>query len=176
MAAEMFEQNIGYQREFQNILELIKNTDEDEKIDDDISFPEKEKPSKRKKGSRPEKTTHQKKSPIPADSKALAGLDVPTWARSIYKRIIKLTHPDKLLHLSITALDHERRKKIGMEASEFYSKGDWNNLLLLGVSVDIFTDELSFWYNKISSLASRCFYFHNSILKSSLNHSQTNLK
>ena len=67
----------------------------------------------------------------------------PKWTRDLYKKIQMKTHPDVLSKDKFTAAEIERRVNINMAAHEYYHNKSWDDLVLCGAKVGIFTELLS---------------------------------
>ena len=64
----------------------------------------------------------------------------PDWAKKLYKKIVFITHPDKLERINIEVLVG-RLKRLYHVASDAYKKGNFQDLLMVCYELDINFDE-----------------------------------
>ena len=65
----------------------------------------------------------------------------PAWAKDLYKKILKICHPDKL---SIKeTLDFEKKLHAGKACLKYYDNANYEYLIMLGGTVNMYTDKLS---------------------------------
>jgi len=67
----------------------------------------------------------------------------PKWTRDLYKKIQLKTHPDTLIKQNLTEVEVEKRIVINIAAHEHYHSKSWDDLVLCGAKVGIFTELLS---------------------------------
>lgn len=65
----------------------------------------------------------------------------PSWAKDLYKKILKICHPDKL-NIKDT-LDFEKKLHAGKSCLRYYNTGNYEYMIMVGGTVDTFTDKLS---------------------------------
>ena len=65
----------------------------------------------------------------------------PSWAKDLYKKILKICHPDKL---SIKeTLDFEKKLHAGKACLKYYDNANYEYLIMIGGTVNMYTDKLS---------------------------------
>jgi hypothetical protein len=81
--------------------------------------------------------------------------EIPEWAKKLKKRIAKLCHPDAIARSNLSALEQFRRSEWYDVSNRAYEAHDWNELLLVGVYLDLYPEELPAKNQKMR--ISRCF-------------------
>ena len=76
----------------------------------------------------------------------------PQWAKKLFKKIAKETHPDKLEHLSISNEQKAKKKKMYLDSLSSINDGDFFSLvdtaIKLGVDTEMSHDEIKKYLNK----------------------------
>jgi hypothetical protein len=82
-------------------------------------------------------TANKKETPLINDNHE----DAPVWAKDLYKNILKKCHPDKL-DIANTS-DFENKMKVGKDCLRYYNEKQFEYLIAVGGSVNIYTDKLN---------------------------------
>ena len=64
----------------------------------------------------------------------------PTWAKQLYKKIVFITHPDKLSNINIQEIV-ERLTNFYLLAVESYEQGRYHDLIMIAFDLDISIDD-----------------------------------
>lgn len=67
----------------------------------------------------------------------------PPWAKKLWKSIAKKCHPDRLSLQNLTALEIAKRSHWFLESRDLYSQRKFDQLIHIGIQVDVYVDELS---------------------------------
>tara|TARA_A100001011_G_C14200829_1_gene795571 strand:+ start:266 stop:991 length:726 start_codon:yes stop_codon:yes gene_type:complete len=148
MAEEMSLQNKDYAIEIENIISIIKSenisksakqsessstnslTIFGEDTDDDSFFQSKEKENKN--------TENLNTDPEESDP-----ITIPAWAKEIWREIMKICHPDKLISKELSIEERFLRNSTMENAMAAHDQENWDEILYLGVLLDRFTEKLS---------------------------------
>lgn len=76
------------------------------------------------------------------DQPSIDNVLIPGWAKKLKKEISRLCHPDMLAKLDIPEAEKERRKETLLELNNAIQQQDWDLVLVIGIDLDIFVDEL----------------------------------
>lgn len=68
--------------------------------------------------------------------------DVPDWVKKLKKQIAKKCHPDAVARANVSALESFRRSEYFTQVDEAYRASNWNEILLVGVYLDLYPDQL----------------------------------
>ena len=66
--------------------------------------------------------------------------DHPQWAKKLYKKVARQTHPDKLLNLGLEENQKNARKELFRKCSDSFSTGEYGELLDAAIYLDIEID------------------------------------
>ena len=70
-------------------------------------------------------------------------IDVPPWAKMLWKKIAMKCHPDRLNFQKLSAIEIARRQEFMVQARDVYELAKWNKLLHIGIQVEEWTEELT---------------------------------
>lgn len=103
---------------------------------------------KKKKAKQPPSTGQSEKN-IETDVDRIKS---PSWAKKLFKKIAKETHPDKLEHLPISEEQRAEKKKMYLDSLSSINDGDFFSLvdtaIRLGVDTEMSHDEIKKYLNK----------------------------
>lgn len=81
--------------------------------------------------------------------------DVPEWVRKLKREIAKKCHPDAIARTNLSALENFRRSEYFSQVEKAYQESNWDEILLIGVYLDLFPDSLPSQNQKLR--ITRCF-------------------
>ncbi len=104
--------------------------------------------SKRKPGQRPEKPNRKRSDGPPKELPEEKPEPEPTppkekWFKNLYRKIAVETHPDKVQGKKWSAIKKEKHIQTGMSASEAYSKDDFTGMILAGIEIEVYSDDIN---------------------------------
>lgn len=145
---DMNEINLGYAKEIDEILNRIRRKKAPEQsssqLSSDISLYE---------GSMAEET--------PSDSKETGSntnehqytenlertsppVDVPPWAKKLWKNIARKCHPDVLNFQKYSAIEVARRQQWFLESRKYFENCEWNKMLHIGIQLDEWVEDIGY--------------------------------
>jgi hypothetical protein len=100
------------------------------------------------------------KKPEPNIDPDIESIKSPTWAKKLFKKIAKETHPDKLNHLSTSDDEKDKKKKMYINSLNSINDGDFGSLietaLELGLDIKINHNEIKgYLFQKIEKIKSQ---------------------
>lgn len=87
-----------------------------------------------------DKTEQQQQADIP-EPKIDSAL-IPSWAKKLRRGISKKCHPDIVDGMNIPQYEKELRREYLLRVNEAIEKQDWDLVLVIGVHLDVYCDEL----------------------------------
>jgi len=113
---------------------------------------------KKKQTKTPEAINH--KQPEPGIDPDAESIKSPSWAKKLFKKIAKETHPDKLDHLSASDSEKDKKKKMYINSLNSINDGDFGSLietaLELGLDIEINHNEIKgYLFQKIEKIKSQ---------------------
>ena len=70
-------------------------------------------------------------------------LEIPSWAKRLWKEIAKECHPDRVNFMKMTAIEVAKRQQWFLESRKALEEEQWSKLLYIGVQLSVWVKELS---------------------------------
>lgn len=140
---DMVEINLEYAREIEEVIASIQNPESkvSQKLESTaLSTDMRENnlsDSQETNGSTGEHQTDANYEPPQKDD-----INVPPWAKALWKKIAMKCHPDRLNFQKLSALEVAKRQHYMLESKIVYEKADWNKLLFIGIQIEEFVEDL----------------------------------
>ncbi len=111
----------------------------------------------KKKKAKPEKKSDNS---VPKIEEDVEKLDSPAWAKKLFKKIAKETHPDKLQHANVSEQEKEKKKKMYQDSLNSINEGDFSSLVDTAIRLGVETgmshpDIKSYLGKKVEKLESQ---------------------
>jgi hypothetical protein len=72
-------------------------------------------------------------------------LNIPSWAKALWKKIAMKCHPDRLNFQKLSAIDIARRQQWFLDSQDYFIAGEWNKLIHVGIQIDEWVEDLSYF-------------------------------
>ena len=145
----MDEINLGYAKEIEDVLAMIQRKESEpttvEKSPSlDLSLFTEAEANSNKQGYKSGQDKHNSGEHETAVSKSEQKLEVPAWAKKLWKGIAKKSHPDILTFEKYSALEIAKRQQWFLEARNYFENSEYHKMLHIGLQLEIFVEDISF--------------------------------
>ena len=138
-----------YTRDLNEILEKFEREKFSESVENS-NLPESTELShnrevyKKEKGPKQKKEKTKRYEKLDKSKRAQAKKEThPTWAKELYRKIMRKCHPDIIQNADISALEKQYRSEVVLQVGEAIKNKEYEEVLFLGVTVESYTEKLT---------------------------------